>query len=261
MDRKKLVTLMVVFVSFVMSLSVVSAAPLSMLQPNSAQIYRQGNYFYSPLGYDVNYSQTYISPPTGIIPDQSDGILASAPVFASRIVEIAAMYRYTHDENYKLLYEKTINSLPIIKSENGFMPYYFTIYGQADTFINDRGILHDAKVLGGLLIGTKNTLPTDVSITRLIPFTYSNGIIYSSSTEESNNSTNSSRLKVEYTISNLNTLNISVNQVWGVTSAGEEKLDLSNQNIKIIEDYLKTDARTEYLSVVAKEKQIGRAHV
>ena len=254
MDRKKLVTLMVVFVSFVMSLSVVSAAPLSMLQPNSAQIYRQGNYFYSPLGYDVNYSQTYISPPTGIIPDQSDGILASAPVFASRIVEIAAMYRYTHDENYKLLYEKTINSLPIIKSENGFMPYYFTIYGQADTFINDRGILHDAKVLGGLLIGTKNTLPTDVSITRLIPFTYSNGIIYSSSTEESNNSTNSSRLKVEYTISNLNTLNISVNQVWGVTSAGEEKLDLSNQNIKIIEDYLKTDARTEYLSVVAKEK-------
>ena len=237
----------------VVSLGVVNAVPLSILQQNQNQVYRQGNYFYSPLSYDVNYSQTYISP-TGIIPDQSDGILASAPNFAARIVEIAAMYRYTHDKDYKLLYEKTIRSISIIKNENGFIPYYFTIDGQADTYMNDRGILHDAEVLGGLLIGNNNTLPSGVSVTRLIPFTYTNGIMYSFSGKVSNTSTNSSRLKVEYTISNLNTLNISVNQVWGVSNAGEEKLDLSDNYIKIIEDYLKTDARTEYLSVVAKEK-------
>ncbi len=235
----------------VVSLGVVSAAPLSMLQHN--QIYRQGNYFYSPLSYDVNYSQTYISS-TGIIPDQSDGILASAPVFASRIVEIAAMYRYTHDENYKLLYEKAIGSILVLKSENGFIPYYFTIDGQADTYMNDRGILHDAKVLGGLLIGSNNTLPSGISVTRSLPFIYNNGQLYSSGI--SYNFTNSSNIKVEFTISNLNTLNISIKKVWGVTNTGEEILDLSDSNMELLRNYIKTsvNVRSEYLGVVAKEK-------
>ncbi len=262
--------------------SSVSAMPLSYLNKDET-VTRQGNYIYTPLAYRVSYAEKHISD-CGIIPDSEDGIIASAPEMLARMVEIAAMYRYTGDREYLELFKKAASAREnLIAGSGGYVPYYFTTSCEPASFATDQGILSDAITLGQLLIAGEAGLP-EVTVEKSMSYS---SCSWESSTLQGEESLPSicqvlgleenatagedteeieevqstgcteecytAQVRVEYTIKDMKNLEIDVKRVWVQTQDGEVEVDPSSLNLDALKAQLSETALDDYLNAIARE--------
>jgi|Deesub1362B_J571_1020462.scaffolds.fasta_scaffold00216_34 hypothetical protein len=265
-----------------------SARPVSVLNSDET-VTRQGYFLYLPLEHRVNYSKTYISE-CGVIPDNKDGIIASAPVFAARLAEIAALYHYTGDEKYKELYKKAASAVETIKQKNGFYPYYVTTSCEAATFAEDGEIFQDALTLAGLLIGDNDTMP-EVKITKEISYdSCSVGYLTAESesglpsvctvlgleatanesaeetyTEEASGCGDTcfrAGLTVEYRVTDIYSEEIEIRRVWVHVNGSEVEIDPASINQDIVKGILtqtlKDDVRSAFADSILKSREAKR---